>query len=192
MEPPRSEPTIELRGVLHPVEGSRTGIVMVDGAGGGTRGPAGIYKPLAARLNEHGVTALRLDYRYPNRLAECVEDVLAALQALAVERSVLLGWSFGGAVVITAGAISDRVVGVATVASQTYGTAAARELSPKALLLLHGTADPVLPHFCSEDIYRRAGEPKQLILYPGDAHGLEHHADAVLETLLAWARNLLG
>lgn len=56
----------------------------------------------------------------------------------------LVGWSFGGAVVITAGARSSNVVGVATVASQTYGTDSVSSLAPKSLLLLHGTGDTCL------------------------------------------------
>jgi pimeloyl-ACP methyl ester carboxylesterase len=38
-----------------------------------------------------------------------------------VQRVVLVGHSFGGAVVITAGAVHDRVAGVVALASQTYG-----------------------------------------------------------------------
>lgn len=120
--------------VLHPADGARGAVVMVGGAGGGIHGPAGIYKELAARLRAEGATALRLEYHVPNRLDECVHDVLATVTALGrrgLERTVLIGWSFGGAVVIGASAESEVVVGVATVASQTYGAGAVRELSPK-------------------------------------------------------------
>ena len=136
-----------------------------------------------------------LEYREPNNLDECVYDVLAAVDLLGrrgVSRVVLVGWSFGGAVVIGAGARSERVVGVATVASQTYGAGAVGELSPdKSLLLMHGTADPVLPHDLSRYLYARAGEPKELVLYPGDGHGVESHRTQMLEKLSEWSLDLL-
>jgi dienelactone hydrolase len=168
---------------------------MVGGAGGGLIGPAGIYPELAARLQTADVMALRLEYRVPNDLDACVSDTLAgiaALECLDVTRAVLLGWSFGGAVVITAGAQSAAVVGVATVASQTYGTCAVSRLAPRRLLLLHGTGDAVLPDQCSRVLFARAHEPKALILYRGDNHGITEHRDAMLATLEAWTLGLVG
>jgi dienelactone hydrolase len=120
--------------------------------------------------------------------------MLAACDVLhheGVDRVVLLGWSFGGAVVITAGAMSDLVVGVATVASQTHGADAVASLSPKSLLLVHGTADTTLPDSCSRQLYAEAGEPKKLVLYPGDNHVIEHHAADMLDTLYRWSLDLL-
>ena len=193
---PLKIPTAEgtVRGILHPAESARGAIVMVGGAGGGVNGPAGIYEELATRLQREGIAALRLDYRHPNDLDDCVHDVLAAIDFLhheGVDRVVLLGWSFGGAVVITAGAVSSLVVGVATVASQTYGANAVAYLSPKSLLLLHGTADATLPDSCSRQLYAEAGEPKKLVLYPGDNHGIHHHAADMRDTLYRWSLDLL-
>ena len=184
-----------VRGILHAADGARGAAVLVSGAGGGVVGPSGVYVDLADRLRADGVTALRLDYRKPNDLSECTYDLLAALDALGrggVERTILVGWSFGGAVVISAGASSERVVGVATVASQTFGTEDVGELSPeKSLLLIHGTADRTLRAELSRHLYHRAGEPKELILYPGDGHGIERHRQELLEKLHGWSRNLL-
>jgi dipeptidyl aminopeptidase/acylaminoacyl peptidase len=183
-----------VRGILHHAESAQGAIVMVGGAGGGVNGPAGIYEELATRLQRKGIAALRLDYRHPNDLDDCVHDVLAAIDFLhheGVDRVVLLGWSFGGAVVITAGAVSKLVVGVATVASQTYGAHAVAHLSPKSLLLLHGTGDTTLPDSCSRQLYAAAGEPKKLVLYPGDNHGIAHHAADMLDTLYRWSLDLL-
>ena len=184
-----------VRGILHAAEGALGAAVLVSGAGGGVAGPSGVYRDLAELLRSDGVTALRLDYRKPNDLPECTYDVLAALDALArggAQRAVLVGWSFGGAVVITAGAASERVVGVATVASQTYGTGAVGELSPeKSLLLIHGTADRTLPPELSRQLYARAGEPKELVLYQDDGHGVVRHRQEMLEKLHAWSRHLL-
>lgn len=200
-EPGSLQQTVEIstsrgavRGVMHPADDARGAVVMVGGAGGGIYGPAGVYEELAGRLQADGVVALRLHYREPNDLDECVYDTVAAAGALGgrgVERVGLVGWSFGGAVVITAGAASDAVVGVATVASQTYGAGAVGELAPKSLLLLHGTDDGVLPYHLSRHLYDRAGEPKELVLYPDDDHGINHHRSEMLEKLYVWARGLL-
>jgi uncharacterized protein len=56
----------------------------------------------------------------PDYLEECVHDLLAGIEALGqrgIERVVLVGWSFGGAVVLSVGVAIDAVVEVATVAS---------------------------------------------------------------------------
>lgn len=175
-----------LRGILHlpsPTAAARfaSGVLMVAGAGGGLQGPSGIYTTLSRKLQKSGVLALRLDYRRPNQLSMCVDDVHDAIRELntqyGVERVVLVGWSFGGAVVITAGAQSDKVIGVSTVASQTYGTDAVGDLAPRSLLLLHGTADTCLSANCSKQLYRRAKEPRKIILFEGDDHSLSRHYD---------------
>lgn len=184
-----------VRGILYTTEGARGAVVMVGGAGGDTTGPSGVYEELAARVQDEGVTALRLEYRTPNDLDNCVYDLLAGLGELGergIERMVLVGWSFGGAVVISAGAASDLVVGVATVAGQSYGAEAVGELSPeKSLLLIHGTADEVLPYEIAQNLYARADEPKELVLYPNDNHGMQGHRSEMLEKLYEFSGNLL-
>src|SRR5690348_12926434 len=61
----------------HPVEGARAGVVWVGGAGGGLDGPArGIYVEACRRLQGGGIAGLRLHYRRPNHLEECVLDTL--------------------------------------------------------------------------------------------------------------------
>jgi hypothetical protein len=183
-----------IRGLLHKAEGARGAMIMAGDAGGGLDGPSGIYEPLAARLQKAGITALRIDYRAPNDLAESVYDVLAGIEALRqqdVERVALLGWSFGGAVAITAGVASDMVVGVGAIACQTFGAEAAPDLSPKSLLLMHGTDDRTMPDHHSREVYARAREPKELALYPGDDHELTQHSGEALDKLYAWGRKLL-
>jgi fermentation-respiration switch protein FrsA (DUF1100 family) len=104
----------------------------------------------------------------------------------------VIGWSFGGAVAISAGALSDHVVGVATVASQSYGTELAEKLAPRALLLLHGAADNTLPTACSKDIFDRAGEPKEITIYPRANHGLDQVCDQMKEQLEEWLLRVLA
>jgi dienelactone hydrolase len=120
------------------------------------------------------VTSLEPDYRRPGYLEECVLDVLvglAYLEMLGKSRIVLVGHSFGGAVVINAGITSEAVIALAALSSQTAGTDKVAKLRPKPLLLVHGEADEVLPASCSHDIHARAGDPKELILYPAAGTG---------------------
>lgn len=171
-----------------------TAVLWVFGAGGGFHGPAGgLYDRLGARLAPDGLASLQVAYRRPADLLECVLDVLAAIDHLAERgrtRVVLVGHSFGGAVVVTAGAASDAVIAVAALSSQTAGTGAVTRLAPRPLLVAHGTADEVLPDQCSRDIYARAAEPKRLILYPGCRHGLDACRDSLDSDLSAWLRDV--
>ena len=180
--------TLEVR--FHPTATEAAAVVWVGGAGGGLDGPAGgLYLRLASQLVEHGVASFRLHYRYPNQLLSCVMDTLlgtAYLEALGYSGIVLVGHSFGGAVVISAGSLSEAVVGVVAMSSQTYGTDAVSELNRRPLLLLHGTADEILPDACSRDIYRRAEQPKDIILCPGCRHGLDECRDQVDQDVVKW------
>ena len=173
-----------------------TGAIWVGGAGGGLDGPAcGSYPEACRRLQQAGVAGLRLHYPHPNHLDECVLDTLVGIDFLAregVRRVALVGHSFGGAVVITAGALSPRVGAVVPMSTQTYGTDLAPEIAPRPLLLIHGTHDEILPDSCSRQVYDRAGEPKRLKLYPGARHGLDEVREEVLDLLVAWIPGALA
>ena len=187
-------PRGKVTGAYHPVEGALSAVVMVSGASGGVVGPSGAYPALARQLQAAEIAALRLDYRKPGNMNECVYDLDAGLEELrrrGVKRFALVGWSFGGAVVISSGVAHSDVVGVATLASQTAGTAAVSRLAPRSLLLLHGTADRVLPDGCSRYLYEEAAEPKRLILFEGDGHEFSRSHAEVVQTLLDWAVGLL-
>ena len=178
-----------LLGRLHPAEGDAA-ILWVFGSGGGLGGPAGgLYTRLAEQLQPRGIASLELDYRRPGELMGCVLDVLvgiAWLESLGHSRIVLVGHSFGGAVVVNAGTASQAVVAVAALSSQTYGTEAVDELGSRPKLFLHGEADEVLPPACSRDLHARAEEPKDLILYSGCRHGLDECREALDRDLLRW------
>lgn len=159
---------------------SSTAAILLSGASGGIVGPSSIYLSLADKLAslKQPVPVLRLDYRYPARNKYCVRDVLAAMDELEssyeIKNFVLVGWSFGGAPVFTIGGSDARVIGCATVASQTAETEGVRTLSPKPLLLLHGTCDRTLDKRCSESLYERYGRKgdRHLHLFPDDDHAL--------------------
>ena len=176
---------------LHPAPNGAPAVVWVGGSGGGLDGPAGgMYPRLAGRLTAQGIASLRLHYRRPNELEDCVMDTLIGVEYLALKcgyRSIaLVGHSFGGAVVISAGALSDTVTAVVAMSSQTYGTELAPRVSPRPLLLVHGLADEIVPDACSLDIFSRAKEPKALHLYPGCRHGLDECREEVDEVVVGW------
>ncbi len=151
--------TIDTR--YHPADMGDVAVLWVFGAGGGLGGPAGgLYPRLAAHLAPLGIASLRLDYRRPAELLPCVLDVLVGIAYLATRargRVVLVGHSFGGAVVIAAGAASPAVIGVAALSSQTAGAGHVGQISPRPLLLIHGTADEILPDRCSRDLISSCG-----------------------------------
>lgn len=179
----------DIRAMLHPVEGGTGAVVLVGGASGGIDGPAdGLYQRLPPALAERQVTSLRIDYRHPGEFQECVLDVLGAcslLKGIGATEIVVAGTSFGGAVAINAGGIAPLVRGVVAMSPQLHGTSHVNELG-RPLLLIHGMADTVLSHEASEDIYRRAAEPKQIVLYAEAGHSLVQAAGDVLDLLSDW------
>lgn len=170
--------------ILHLPSESRsansTAAILVSGAGGGLVGPSGIYLSLADKLPclKHPISVLRLDYRFPARNKYCVRDVQAAMNYLeqkhSITKFVLVGWSFGGAPVFTVGGMDKRVIGCATVASQSAETDGITQLSPRPVLLLHGTHDRTLNPSCSERLYSMYGGDgvRELKLLYNDDHAL--------------------
>ena len=182
----------DLIGLFHPVPAEKVigSAIWVGGAGGGLDGPArGLYPAACERLQKENVAGLRLHYRYPNHLENCVLDTLMGVEFLAslgITRVALVGHSFGGAVVVSAGAISPNVKAVIPMSTQTYGVELAPEIAPRPLLLIHGTADEILPDRCSHYVYQIAGEPKELRLFPGARHGLDEAREEILNLLVSW------
>ena len=177
----------------YPAEGATAGAVFVGGAGGGFDTPVRgwLYPRLSRELSaEENVACLRVRYRAPNDLAECTLDVLAGIRFLeseGVQRVAVTGHSFGGAVVIQAAAHSPLVYTCVALSTQTYGTEPARQLGPRcSLLLAHGMSDEILPHRCSEQVYRAAREPKELLLEPDVTHGLDGWSEELPRILRNW------
>lgn len=176
----------------HSVPEAVSAVVWVSGAGGGLDGPAGGLYPAIARdlAARHGISSLRLHYRLPNHLEECVLDTLISVEALraceSIECVALVGHSFGGAVVIAAGTMSAAVAAVAPLSSQTYGAHMVGRLAPRPVFFLHGADDEILPPACSVSLHDRAGEPRQIKIYPHARHGLDECRAEVIEDLSAW------
>ena len=165
-------------------DSERAAAILLSGAGGGVVGPSSIYISIAEKLASlnKGLPVMRLDYRYPARNKYCVSDVQAAMNFLensyAVSRFVLVGWSFGGAPVFTVGGSDSRVVGCATVASQTADTEGISKLAPTPVLLLHGTGDRTLSPSCSQRLYKEFGSKgeRTLRLFDNDDHALTRNS----------------
>jgi alpha/beta superfamily hydrolase len=177
----------------------RTAAILLSGAGGGLAGPSSIYLSLACKLATlgRGIPALRLDYRYPGQTALCVADTKAAMAFLrdmyGLDRFVLVGWSFGGAVVFTAAEEDQRVVGCATVASQTAGTAGISKLSPRPVLLMHGSGDNTLDVGCSQRLFHMYGAGDRMLeVFGGDNHSLSKHAEEAEEMLCEFVARCAG
>jgi alpha-beta hydrolase superfamily lysophospholipase len=174
---------------FHVVEGGTGAVICVGGAMGGLEGPADkLYPRLANGLAGQGISVLRLDYRQPNVFDECVADVLAGcsfLKGIGAASLLLVGHSFGAAVVIKAGELAPIVTAVVSMSPQLFGTRQVENLN-RPLLLVHGAADTVLDSEASEDIYRRAEDPKQIVLLADTGHGLMQAKAKIEALLLEW------
>lgn len=188
--------------VTHAASSARA-VLLVGGADGGFDGPAeALYPTLAEDFAALGVATLRLDFRvhrFPNDVEEGVHDLLAGLQWLAERgfvRVVLVGHSFGGAVVIEgavrASSAASNVAGVVTLATQTGGAERVESLAPRPILLIHGRDDVRLSPAGSEILYRYAGEPKELLLLDGATHSLRQAREVVRARVREWACAVLA
>jgi alpha-beta hydrolase superfamily lysophospholipase len=152
------------------------------GAIGGLSGTGGLYQRLGKRLG-----GVRIHYRQPANLEECLIDVLSAFHLLAregLERTVLVGHSFGGGVALGAGVLLGPATrGVVTLATQLPGSELAPRLAGTPVLLFHGTADTILPDTCSRNVYARLEEPKELVLIPNEGHLLDKSVDMLDERI---------
>ncbi|MCY1073988.1 alpha/beta hydrolase [Archangium lansingense] len=176
--------------LLYESLGAKEGALLAGGVGGGFDTPAlGLYPRLGEELLRHQISTMRLKYRHSTDLAEAVHDVLAGVDFLVgrgLERVALVGHSFGGAVMIDAGAQSPWVSTVVGLASQSYGTEAVSQLAPRSLLLIHGLSDAVLPPSCSLSIHERARVRKELELVQGAGHVLDEAAERVFTRVRDW------
>lgn len=174
-------------------------VVYVTGVGGGWGTPAiGLYPRLCCSLARIGIDGLRVRYRHPTDLLESVFDTLAGIAFLRDEHRIkaigLVGHSFGGAVVIQAAVqASDIVSTLVTLATQSYGAAhvISKLKHGTSALMIHGSDDKVLPVYCSEEVYQKAHDPKQIVLCQGASHGLDEVSEEVYELVYDWLVNSL-
>lgn len=118
-------------------------------------------------------------------------SMLISLHRQGVERVALMGWHTGASLAIAAGSVSDSVTGVAALAPDSAATDMVADVAPRRLLLVHGSADIVAPAAVSRMLYARAGDPRELVIFPGERHDFSVFHDEAIEKLTAWARTLL-
>lgn len=185
-----------VQGRLYECPGAAAGVVMVGGVEGGYDSPArDLYPRLASELVGEGVSVLRVRFRFPTVLEKAHHDVVAGvdhLTAAGVGRVALVGHSFGGAAVIAAAVDRVAVVAVCALSTQSYGTEAAARHGGRALLLVHGTEDRVLPPACSKAVFVRARNPRRLELLEGAGHTLVEVTEDVHALVGGWLREQLG
>jgi len=175
-------------------------VVMGGGAMGGMLGPAdGSFHDVAVALDaDHGIATVRVGYRVPNDLGECVLDMAAAVDLASRaggERFVTVGHSFGGAVAVgCAISLPSHVVGVVTLATQSAGCENAGVLTGTPMLLLHGEQDELLPPFASEVVNGLAGGHGEVVILEGAGHLLTQGdtPKVVRRKLLDWLPAVLG
>ncbi|CAF3787559.1 unnamed protein product [Rotaria sp. Silwood1] len=116
-----------------------------------------------------------MDHRFRGNLDPCVQDLLETIDILKLNYNV------------------RRVVLVATVGSQTTGAGSVGQLSRKgkACLFIHCTGDDCLSPTCSRELYQLAGQPKELVLYYGDNHGVTNHRYQAKEKIKEFALQYL-
>jgi pimeloyl-ACP methyl ester carboxylesterase len=173
---------------------AKKAVIYVGGIGGSWDGPArDLYSKLSRSLLSSGISSLRIRYRYPTDLNECIIDVIAGVKFLEYNRiqSIgLVGHSLGGAVVIKAAAALPNIVRtVVTLATQSYGAAeSVSQLGEQgcSILLIHGTDDDVLWSICSSHVYKNANEPKHIIFLEGAGHGLGEAAGGIYQATYRW------
>ena len=172
-------------------DGGAATALFLGGALGGLSGPAGSYHAVASELG-----GVRIAYRKPGRLEDCLMDVLLVHHLLSrrgVERVALVGHSFGGAVAIGAGVLlGPATTGVVTLATQVPGTEHVDRLAGRPILLVHGDADGVLPDLCSRNVHQRAGDPKELVILPGEGHLLDKDPAGLATRITEFLRPLVG
>lgn len=87
---------------------------------------------------------------------------------------------------------SDKMAGTGMLMDDSYSAERyVDKLSPIPLLLIHGTADPVIPDAHSKALLEKAKPPKELILVPGGGHieaTTERYGEKYRDALLAFFR----
>ncbi|HKD65489.1 MAG TPA: dienelactone hydrolase family protein [Candidatus Binataceae bacterium] len=179
----------KIRLILHGVEKAERAVICLGGATGRLDGPAMLYARLGLEARTLGLSVMRLGYRVPNDMTECVLDTMAGLsflKGIGHQRVALIGHSFGGGVAIATATLNPMAVAIIAISSQLDGAHNVAQLAPRPLLLIHGTADVILPDASSRMIFERAGEPKTLKLFPGADHGLTQVGDEVHQLVRQW------
>lgn len=168
---------------------SRVAVILVPGFFGSKRGPiVELYDRLAKSLYQKGIATLRVEHRDPDDFESCVLDVMVSayvLNSASVEHFILVGHSAGAAVAISAASENVAVAGVAALSCQKAHTDAVSTLTPRPLLMIHGSEDDIIPIEEAQDVFSRAGEPKTFQAFKG-SHDLHAEHREIASLLQSW------
>ena len=170
------------------VTGPTAGCAVVCLSGGQAREVEGTWgaslewlvQRLARRLPELGFAEVRYRVKSWRRLELCVDDARAAIDELAAPRTVLLGFSMGGAVSVALAnePTVEEVIGLAPWIPDQLDVSTLRG---KRLAVFHGALDTSLPGIpgvsaCHSrkgyDRARERGAEGRYVLIPGGFHGI--------------------
>jgi pimeloyl-ACP methyl ester carboxylesterase len=139
-----------------------------------------LVRRVAPRFPELSFAEVRYRVKSWRRLDWCVEDALAAIRDVAAPRTLVLGFSMGGAVGISA-ADEPSVEGVVGLAPWIPDPLDVSPLAGKRLAVLHGALDRWLPGVpgVSPSVSRRGFERARAVgaegtytVIPGAVHGV--------------------
>lgn len=191
---PTERGSVEAR--LFDAGATKSGAIFVGSDAGGYSSPAnGLYGRLGSELSRSGITSAWVRCRDAHDVIEAAYDVRAAIRMLTgrgIARIGLVGHAFGGAVVITAAETAREVKALVTLATQGYGTDPIAYMIPRPILLVHGTADEVIPPTSSVETFRLAREPKELRLLDGATHGMDESSGTVHLLVRSWLERWLA
>jgi len=161
-----------------------------------------LVERLAQRFGHVRFAEVRYRVKSWRRLAECVEDARSAVQTVGAQRTLLLGFSMGGAVAISA-ADEASVVRVLGLAPWIPDLLSLEPLRGKRLDVLHGSLDRWLPGIpgVSPASSRRGFERARALgvegryeVIPGALHGIALRAyrgqPVPLPRAAAWERRV--
>lgn len=163
-----------------------------------------VVMALAEALQQHDITTLQFNFRgtgrstgtHGNGVTER-QDVSAAIDYLLSRctpaRLAVVGYSFGAAVGVTAGASDARVhalVGVGLPVTRL--DASALQATPKPTLLVLGDADNFCPVDAMQAFVQRCTPPPAVQILPGADHFFWGYEQEVAHTVLPFLRTLLS
>lgn len=157
-----------------------------------------LYTSLGQELMLRRISCLQIQFRYPTSMTESILDVLSGItflqsNSVGTRKLGLVGYSFGGSVVIQAAAAAQTVDTVITLATHSTGADSVLDfISDIPLLIIHGKRDEVRSPSSSIYLHQLASEPKKLILYENARHSLDEVAETLHTTLRDWLIEKLG
>jgi alpha/beta superfamily hydrolase len=190
-----SRGTVECK--YYKAEEADKGIVLVGGMGGGFQTPAdSLYPRLGEYFKETGVSSLNIKFRETGNLSESVTDVLVGIEFLkseGIRTFGLIGYSFGGAVVVQAAFNETDVKTLVLISTQSYGIDPISFLPKEtSVFIIHGEEDEIIPPEIAVQVYEQAHEPKRVEIFDTKAsHDLDEIANEIYIEVIDWITKYL-